>query len=328
MCKPVRAALISLASILWGLTAQAQEHCGPNQAECVAVGTWEIQLAVGAGVRSNPLAEGDDVPLILIPQVSYYGKRVFLDNLELGFTLVDEPKWMLNALITPGRDGLYFFRDDWGRFALDGGLNVGSSNAPPLEFDQPTDSADSPSEQPAGRPQVNSPEQAPGDNANESPSPAEPMNTPGEPDLSKRRIAGMAGLEASARMGVFEWQLQALTDVTGVHNGEELRLALSTGTQAQAHKLGLALGLSWKSAEVMEYYYGVTHGEASARRPAYRPDSGASPFVRLTWSRPVSQTWRWLGSVQLEHLSSAVRDSPLVNEDQVLQVFVGGVYHF
>lgn len=313
--KPVAAVVIGLASSLVGLMAQAQEHCGPNEAECVAVGTWEVQVAIGAGVRTNPLVSSDDIPLVLIPQISYYGKRVFLDNLELGFTLVDEPDWMLNALITPSTDGLYFFRDDWGRFALDGGLNLGSSYAPPMEHDEPENSSDSPQE--AGR-----------DGANDSPSPAQPMDAADAQDLRKRRVAGMAGLEASARMGTFEWQLQALTDATGVHNGEELRLALSTSKQAREHKLGLALGFSWKSAEVLEYYYGVSQGEASTGRPAYRPDSGTSPFVRLTWSRPASEAWRWLGSVQFEHLSDAVRDSPLVDEDQVLQVFVGGVYHF
>jgi len=158
--------------------------------------------------------------------------------------------------------------------------------------------------------------------------PAESEPSPAPPELSKRRIAALGGLEASSQMGAFKWQLQALTDLSGTHNGEELRFAVSTGTQAKQHQLGLALGFSWKSAEVMEYYYGVTPGEASAERPAYSPGSGASPFVRLSWSRPINQAWQWLGSVQYEHLSDAMRHSPLVKDDQVVQVFFGGVYHF
>lgn len=312
----------ALPAMLLGLwagiaSAQLQAHCGPDRPDCVAAGTWEVKVGIGAGVRTNPLDGADDIPLVLLPQINYYGQRFFLNNWELGYTLVDQPRLMLNALVTPGGDGLYFFRDDWGRFALDGGLNVG--HAAPLADVGPeaaSDSFDGQGEK------VDS---------NDSPSPEQPdaSESPSEPPaLSKRRIAGLGGLEASSQIGAFKWQLQALTDISGVHNGEELRFAVSTGTQAQEHRLGLALGFSWKSAEVMEYYYGVASGEASAERPAYRPGSGASPFVRLSWSRPINQAWQWLGSVQYEHLSDAMRHSPLIKDDQVVQVFFGGVYHF
>lgn len=311
---------------LWlaGLGAQAgaQEHCGADDERCIATGTWEVQLAVGAGLRTNPLADSDPIPLVVIPQVSYYGKRFFLDNLDLGYTLVDEPRWMLNALITPGRDGLYFFRDDLGRFVLDGGLNlVGDASNPLTSGDRDEEPASPSGDEGA----FDSPAPQPDEDPEESPA-EQPSSPP--PPLRERDLSALAGLEASARLGGWDWQLQALTDVSGVHQGEELRFALSRGTRARHNQFGLALGFSWKSAEVMEYYYGVTEGEASEHRPAYRPGSGASPFVRLSWSRPASESWRWLGSVQYEHLSDAVRDSPLTDQNQVMQIFVGGVYHF
>jgi len=329
-----------LSAMLLGLWAgivsgQLQAHCGPDRPDCVAAGTWEVKIAVGAGVRTNPLEGADDIPLVLLPQINYYGKRFFLDNWELGYTLVDQPRLMLNALVTPGGDGLYFFRDDWGRFALDGGFNVTSSRAPAPSA-APEMAAD---EGFLGNGSNGNDSNGNGDGATggdrddsyDSPSPNQPSAaepSPAPPELSKRRIAGLGGLEASSQLGAFKWQLQALTDISGIHNGDELRFAVSTGTQAQEHQLGLALGFSWKSAEVMEYYYGVTSGEASAERPAYSPGSGASPFVRLSWSRPINQAWQWLGSVQYEHLSDAMRHSPLVKDDQVVQVFFGGVYHF
>lgn len=315
----------AVLSLLWLCgAAHAQKHCGPDDDRCIAQGTWEVQVAVGAGVRTNPLAESSDVPLVLIPQVSYYGKRFFLDNLDLGYTLVDRPKWMLNVLVTPSRDGLYFFRDDLGRFVLDGGVNMISDYGQGPQLDP--DSSDAPAI-PDENGQYFRESPTPGDDPQQSPS-EQPLMDENPTKLHKRRVAAMAGLEASARLGGWDWQLQALTDVTGIHDGEELRFALSRGTQAREHQLGLALGFSWKSAEVMEYYYGVTEGEASSKWPAYRPGSGASPFVRLSWSRPASESWRWLGSIQYEHLSDAVRNSPLIDQNQVMQIFVGGVYHF
>lgn len=321
----LRALLLGL-TLVAGTAGAQQDDCGPNQEGCIAVGSWEFSLALGAGARTNPLRGADAVPLVLIPQVSYYGERVFIDNLELGVTLVDRPEWMVNALITPGRDGLYFFQDDWGRFVLDGG--VSGNLAAPTRTPQPGGSNDSPTED-------NDSAEVPGSDQGAEDDPDEPAEE-ADPDTGEtappgkrdRHIAALAGLEASGDLGRFRWQAQALTDVAGVHEGEELRMALGTGTRIERHRLGLSLGLSWKSAEVMQYYYGISEAEAGEQQAAYRPGSGSSPFVRLNWSRPAGERWQWQGSVQYEHLSDAVRRSPLTDEGRVIQVFFGGVYHF
>ncbi len=311
---------VLLALTLACLPAVAdQGDCTQSSERCVAAGTWEVSVALGAGLRTNPIEGADNVPLILIPQVTYYGQRFFFDNLDLGYTLVDRSNWMLNALITPSGDGLYFFDDDWGRFFLQGGLTTTGASFSPAP------------ETPANPPKLTSEDASEGplqderDAGNPSPTNPGPNLTP---PLHDRHIAALAGLETSGDLGPLEWQLQALSDISGVHDGEEVRFALSTGTRRQTHHLGLSLGFSWKSAEVMEYYYGVTQGESSGRRPVYQPGSGTSPFVRLSWSHPVSERWRWLGSVQYEHLSEAVRNSPLIDQNKVMQIFVGGVYHF
>ncbi|WP_027330509.1 MipA/OmpV family protein [Marinimicrobium agarilyticum] len=317
---PTRGALAAcLAFALWHqpLGATASSGCTEANERCVATGTWEFQIAVGAGVRTNPIAAADDIPLVLIPQITYYGKRFFLDNLDLGYTLVDRPDWMLNALVTVGGDGLYFFEDSWGRFVLDGGLGTlesGFNKAPaaPGEGDAANDGD-------AGFGPVE-------DSSDEGPTEAPRQSH--LPKLRERNIAALAGVETSGQMGRFEWQLQALSDASNVHDGQELRFAVSTATQAREHHLGMSVGFNWKSAEVMEYYYGVTQGESGTGRPAYRPDSGTSPFVRLSWTRPAGEHWRWLGSVQYEHLSEAIRHSPLIDRKQVIQIFFGGVYHF
>lgn len=319
MLQTLPGLLLALALLVPTATAsQAGAGCTQSSDRCVATGTWEVKVALGAGLRTNPVVGADAVPLVLIPQVTYYGKRFFFDSLDLGYTLVDRSHWMVNALITPSGDGLYFFEDDWGRFFLQGGLNPLGANFSPA----PGASDESPPV--VGDNSVDSPQED--DRSAESPSPNVAQSTP--PPLRDRNIAGLAGLEASGDLGRFEWQAQALSDISSVHNGKELRFALSTGTQQRTNQLGLSLGLNWKSAEVMEYYYGVTQGESSGQRPTYRPGSGTSPFVRLSWSRPAGEKWRWLGSLQYEHLSEAVRNSPLIDENKVMQIFVGGVYHF
>lgn len=318
--------LIALVS-LWLLGSPASaantKDCGPNQQRCVAVGTWEFKLGLGLGARTNPVINGDEIPLILIPQVSYYGKRFFFDTTDLGYTLVDRKNLMFNLLVTPGRDGLYFFRDGWRSFFLDGGLTIGSSGFSPV-LNESDDNNHSPTIiEDAGEPgpqPVEAPELGPRQGIGQD---AEPLK-----NLHRRHTAAMGGLEVSSQLGSLDWQLQLLSDVSGVHNGQELRLAISGAQDYGGHQLGLATGFSWKSAELLEYYYGVSADEASQALPAYKPDSGATPFVRLSWSKPLSRNWHWLGSLQYEHLSRAQRHSPLITDNEVVQIFVGGVYNF
>ena len=109
-------------------TVFAQDDCS----DCVEVDTWRVNVGIGAGMRSNPLHGGDDTPLILLPEVSYYGERFFLENLEMGFTLFENERHQLNALVTPSYDQMYFNRWDPFNFSDAGGFTAGSVPAAPL----------------------------------------------------------------------------------------------------------------------------------------------------------------------------------------------------
>lgn len=86
--------------------------CRTASADCVAVGHWNFSVSLGAGVRTNPLARRSDIPLFVIPHVSYYGTRFFLDNLDLGFALVERPTYSLNLFASPGYDRVFFSLHD------------------------------------------------------------------------------------------------------------------------------------------------------------------------------------------------------------------------
>lgn len=111
-------------------TDQAASYC---DADCVAVGQWQFNLGLGLGVRSNPLAEGEASPLIVLPEVSYYGRRFFLRNLDMGFTLVESQRHQLNLLLTPSYDQMHFNRWDPLNFTFQGSAASASpaTAAPP-----------------------------------------------------------------------------------------------------------------------------------------------------------------------------------------------------
>jgi outer membrane protein len=115
MNRILRKTLPLLASLLAAAAAQpaaAQTACKSPSADCVAVGDLEVSVSVGYGTRTNPVAGRDDIPLFVLPQVSYYGKRFFLESLEPGVTLYESDAHTFNLIASPGFDRVFFNRKD------------------------------------------------------------------------------------------------------------------------------------------------------------------------------------------------------------------------
>lgn len=141
MCKRfwVVFCLCLLSQLCWALEGNSQD--GPHESvvapsldcdqDCVEVGTWYVSLGLGVGFRSNPLEGGDDIPLVVLPEVSYYGKRFFFRNLEFGYTLFEDRHHQLNMLVAPSYDQMYFNRWDILNFTDSAGVAGSSVSYPP-----------------------------------------------------------------------------------------------------------------------------------------------------------------------------------------------------
>ena len=91
----------------FSVTAMADD-CESSAEGCVEIGKWQVAVAVGVGVRTNPVIDNDDIPLYVIPQISYNGERVFLQNLDLGYILFEDDTRQFNLLLTPSYDQVFF----------------------------------------------------------------------------------------------------------------------------------------------------------------------------------------------------------------------------
>ena len=207
----------SILSILLGtlfmlpILGQAGQTCSGEH--CVAVGNWDLGVSLGIGIRSNPVENGDEVPLIVLPSIAWHGKRFWLQNLDFGFTLFDAGQSQANLLVTPSFDRLYFERSDSRNFFLD------------ADFSSPLDSV---GESTSGL----SPEADPGPGSEPeqenllTPAATEnplPPASDKKPSLDDRDLAILGGIEYSFWRGPNTWQLQLLHDITGTHNGAEVR---------------------------------------------------------------------------------------------------------
>ena len=261
------------------LHAGAQAKCTAVSPDCVIVGEWDLSVGLGVGVRTNPIAGRSDIPLYVVPQISYYGKRFFLDNLEPGFTLYEGDVHTVNLVAAPGYDRVFFSRGDLQNIL------------------------------------VSAPWAAPGVGGGQLVSEDQGQGSAQQLPSHRRHTTYLAGPEWLFSHGRLAGQLSALYEVTGRHHGYEVRGAISAPLIQTEHSLIANAGFTWKSAETVGYYYGV--------RGFYRPQAALNPFVKVAYSRPLSERWMLNAFVHYEFLSDEIADSPIVSESSVVTAFVG-----
>ena len=272
----------SAAAVLAALgchAASARSACTSSSPDCVAVGEWSISAGLGAGVRTNPLRKSSDIPLVVIPHISYYGQRFFLENLDVGYTLYDGERHTLSLIASPGYDRVFFYRHDVQNLFVNGALLT------------------------------------PGFVTGGEEQQAAPPTTP-----HHRHSTYLAGPEWTFSHGKLTGQFDALYEVTGRHKGLEVRAALATPIIESKGALVASAGLTWKSSALVDYYYGVDE--------LYAPGAAVNPFIKLGYSLPISDRWRFTSFAHYERLASSMADSPLLGEAHVTTVFAGFVFTF
>lgn len=250
---------------------------------------WQVSLALGAGIRTNPVMDNKDIPLVIIPQISYQGERFFIQNLDFGYTLFQNEIQQFNLLVTPSYDQVFFNKWDINNFVERSSLAMTSSK------DNPT---------------------------------VEPINRVIDKKLlHKRRMAGLAGVEYSQSLHGVDLQMQLLTEATGYYSGTEARIAVSKSIKLGKHDVKLTLGTNWQDAKTLDYYYGLPLQEAVSHAP-YNADAGFTSLLRFDWSYQLDEHWSLRFFTSYRHLSPSIADSPLVTTNKVITAFAGGVYHF
>lgn len=278
--------------------------CDPATEDCVEIGKWQLSLGIGAGVRTNPVENSPDIPLFLAPEVSYNGERFFIDNLDFGAILWESDSQQLNLLATPSYDQVYFHRWSPSNFFINANNFATAAKEDEAAEDLPVIDA--------------------GDNTE--------LVAPGFTDTQAREqrdrhTAGMGGLEYFLFTPVVDLQLAYLSDFTAVHYGEEARISLSKYWASGRHQVSTSLGAIWQSSEIINYYYGVTLPEADERGP-YATDAAWTPVVSVDWNYQLTERWDLRFLANYRQLPDEISASPLINDNKVITVFIGGVYHF
>jgi len=93
---PTAVFCLQLAAVAPVMGQDCSHHA--TETDCVPVEQWSVHVAMGYGAIGNPVRGGQDIPLVLIPDISYYGEHWFIDNRNLGYTFYTQPHLTLSAI--------------------------------------------------------------------------------------------------------------------------------------------------------------------------------------------------------------------------------------
>nr|WP_275442937.1 MipA/OmpV family protein [Pseudoalteromonas sp. OOF1S-7] len=317
-----------IGSVLF--SGMALANCETNPENCIAVSQWEISVALGAGVATNPLKDGTHSPLIVLPYVRYYSDRFFLDNTAIGYTFYDHRTFDVSWIAELNSEQAFFSRSRPGTVLRSNTLspNINEQiNLPQIEVST-GDSA-------SGGDNVNVPNdvsvQVPDTDLDQDKETVVPPSLTFD-DLAKRKWAIDSGILAHWYISEqHKLKARLLHDVRGIYNGfhgsVEYSYKLPFGDPKFA-QFQLKFGVDYKDAKLGSYYYGITHRDTELAHYRYQVNSTFNPYFGVAYNHRLSKNWQFKFTAKHQWLGSSIANSPIVDEGYTTSVFIGGVYAF
>ncbi|MEP7705987.1 MipA/OmpV family protein [Paraglaciecola sp. 25GB23A] len=280
-----------ITSLLLLLSAEQALACERDE-QCLNANEWQLGIALGIGFTSNPLVDGDNIPLLVLPDIAWYGETFYFDNGELGYQWLDGKKSSFVTYLNVDKERAFF--TFW---------HPANILLPLNRFNQVTAAED---------PNQSGPEQL-------------PISID---DVGRRNWALMGGGRWYYRPDNAEWQLSLEKDLSATHNGEKLEISYQHFWQWSSFHFSTQVKMTWKSSALVDYYYGLDEHDKVDPSYFYQASSGWQPAVGLTLQKKIQNNWLWLTRVSLQKLHSGMTNSPLVEERNIFSVFSGFAYQF
>jgi outer membrane protein len=271
--------------------------CEQINDNCAAIGEWKFSLAVGAGVYTNPLHGGGDIPLVLIPQISYYGEKIFFENNALGYSFFENNQLTISAITQLNHEKAYFTRWHPQNILIESvssGDIITPSEGDPVDEDKYVEIDIK--------------------------------------DVSNKRWAIDAGIQFNWFINqTTDLQVQILHDVNNVYKGFNGQIELTRIMRIDPLPntvMSFSVGTNVSSKNLVDYYYGISQTTEAGVDLDYHGKSSITPYFRLVLRHQLSERWHAKLNIKRIFLDDAMTDSPLVKDDYINNIFAGVSYDF
>uniref|UniRef100_A0A486XUZ7 MltA-interacting protein n=1 Tax=Rheinheimera sp. BAL341 TaxID=1708203 RepID=A0A486XUZ7_9GAMM len=138
----------------------------------------------------------------------------------------------------------------------------------------------------------------------------------------KRKSSLDAGIGLQYKLDNWTLDTEALTDVLGNSNGQEVKLKFSYSLRYGPLQLSPEVGVSYSSSKLVNYYYGVRMDEATSSRSPYRAGSAVNYHTGMVLSTPIFFGGMTRLGLQYHWFDNSIADSPLTDRDSGASAFL------
>jgi outer membrane protein len=262
--------------------------CTGNET-CIEKSSWHLGIAFGVGVKTNPLVDGDDIPLVIMPDVAWYAEQAYFDNGELGYQWLSQPQIAFETFIQLDQEPVFFSFLHPANILIPIESSVGDSPAEGFQDNQRNLSID---------------------------------------DIASRKWAINGGIRGHYFVSNGEWQLTFQQDISNVHTGQQFKLEYTHRWLWHDFRLGLRIGTDWTSARLIDYYYGVSQRDTDLTEFYFNGKSGWQNYMSVNLQKPINEKWSWLANIGYRRLPNSLISSPLIKQDSIRNIFLGVAYRF
>jgi len=282
--------LRSLLSLMLFVFCQTSVLACDNKLICIEEDNWSIGVAFGIGARTNPLVDGNDIPLVVLPDIAWYSDHAYFDNGEFGYQWQFTDSVTTETFIRTNTERAYF--SFWH-----------PSNLIPIQASS-------------------SGSDTPGSGGSSE------FRYISVDDIASRQWSVDGGIRVNWFDDNQRWSFSVVHDALSVHNGYSVGTAYRRDFFFNDWTVSTSLSVNYKSKNLIDYYYGISLRDTQDNTLWYEAKQTVQVTAGLFVSKQINEKWQWLGRLQATTLGSGMSDSPLVNKDHVTNVFLGIGYRF
>ena len=119
---------MSLFGVAAGASAQSESQ-------------WRLGVALGHGVRTNPLIQSDDIPVAVDLDIAWFGERFYFDNGDAGLTVAETDAVTVNVVGRINSDRVFFGKTDSRLVLIGAAIGQATTMAIGAPLAQPTELA-------------------------------------------------------------------------------------------------------------------------------------------------------------------------------------------
>jgi outer membrane protein len=273
--------------LFWFVTSTALA-CSEHET-CIKKSSWHLGIAFGVGIKTNPLVDGDNIPLVILPDIAWYAEQAYFDNGELGYQWINQSNFAFETFLQLDQERAFFSFLHPANILVSSNSFAADTSPENIQTPQPSLSID---------------------------------------EIASRKWAINGGIRGHYFLTNGEWQLTFQQDISNVHKGQLLGLEYSHSWLWHSFRLGMRIGTDWKSSRLLDYYYGVSKRDTDFPGLYYNGQSGWQTYVSLNAQKPINENWSWLANIGYRRLPSSLTSSPLVERNNISNIFLGVAYRF